>query len=181
MKRKCPICGIQFEKQRMGQKVCSARCSLEYVKQQSDKADRKLTKEKKDALKTRSEWLKEAQQAFNAYIRARDGANGYPCISCGRHHAGDNHAGHYRSVGAAPHLRFDEDNVHLQCQPCNTHKHGNVVEYRIRLIQRIGLARVERLESDSSVKKYTIEDAKRIKSEYKQKLIDLRRNHEATE
>jgi hypothetical protein len=175
MKRKCPICQVTFEKQRMGQKVCSPKCSLEYIKQQADKADRKLTKEKKDAIKTKSDWLREAQQAFNAYIRTRDQINHYPCISCGRHHAGDNHAGHYRSVGAAPHLRFHEDNVHLQCAPCNTHKSGNAIEYRIRLVERIGLRRVEALECDSSVAKFTIEDAKRIKDHYKLKLKELQR------
>lgn len=173
MKRKCAICGVQFEKQRMGQKVCGPRCSIAYVKQQSDKADRKLTKEKKDALKTRSDWLAEAQAEFNKFIRARDHA--LPCISCGRHVSGSYHAGHYRSVGAAPQLRFTEDNVHKQCgYNCNVSKSGNAIEYRIALVRKIGLARVEELESDNTVKKWTIDEIKEIKATYKRKLKELK-------
>ena len=173
MKRKCAVCKEEFEKQRMGQKCCSPVCAMKYARSQSEKADRKLTKERKDAIKTRSDWLKEAQHAFNAYIRMRDQLNNYPCISCGRHHSGVLHAGHYRSVGAAPHLRFDEDNVHLQCAPCNLYKSGNAIEYRIQLVLRIGKARVERLESDASVKKWSIDEIKQIKDDYRRKLKEL--------
>ena len=173
MKRKCPICGITFEKQRMGQKVCGPKCSIEYVKQQADKADRKLTKEKKDALKTRSDWLREAQQAFNAYVRFRD--RDLPCISCGRSHTGSHDAGHYRSVGAAQQLRFHEDNCHKQCVPCNQHKSGNAIEYRIRLVQKIGVDRVEWLEADHDLAKWSIDEIKKIKDHYKRKLKEAQR------
>ena len=40
----------------------------------------------KERMKTRGEWTKDAQTAFNDFIRARD--SGAPCVSCGRHHQG---------------------------------------------------------------------------------------------
>ncbi|WP_221290116.1 recombination protein NinG [Massilia aurea] len=59
------------------------------------------------------------------------------CISCGRHHTGIRDAGHYRSDGAQPALRFHEDDADKQCVPCNQHKGGNAIEYRIALRTRI--------------------------------------------
>jgi Bacteriophage Lambda NinG protein. len=136
------------------------------------KVDRAVTKVKREALKTRQDWLKEAQAAFNAFIRERDAAQ--PCISCGRFHDGSYDAGHYRSVGAQPALRFDETNCHKQCVPCNQHKGGNVVEYRLRLLGKIGPEAVALLEIEHEPAKYTIEDAQRIKSVYKAKLKSMK-------
>jgi len=166
----CEICRAEFEPRKMGQRACSPICERERKRQ------RRLHNERTLAIKTRTQWLSEAQAAFNSYIRARDRAHGLPCISCGRYHTGDNHAGHYRSVGAAPQLRFHEDNVHLQCQPCNVHKSGNAIEYRINLVKRIGLERVEALENFNGIVRWTIDDAKRIKAEYKEKLKQLKGN-----
>jgi hypothetical protein len=66
-------------------------------------------------------------------------------------------AGHYRSVGSAPHLRFDEKNCHAQKKYCNNYLAGNHVAYRAGLIQRIGLREVELLEADQCIRKYTRE------------------------
>lgn len=137
-----------------------------------EKADRAVTKVKREALKTRQDWLKEAQAVFNAFIRERDAAMG--CISCGQFHDRHWDAGHYRSVGAQPALRFDETNCHKQCVHCNQHRGGNVVEYRIRLLRKIGPEAVSLLEIEHEPAKYTIEDAKRIKSVYKAKLKALK-------
>jgi len=77
-------------------------------------------------------------------------------------------------VGAAPQLRFDERNVHKQCVPCNQHKSGNAIEYRIGLCRRIGQTVVELLETSNEIKRWTIEEAKEIKATYKAKLKELR-------
>lgn len=170
----CAICTAEFKQQRMGQKTCADPvCRKEWKRQAGLRkqalADRRAQKEK---LKTRKDWLREAQAAFNSYIRERD--RGLPCISCGRHHTGAYDAGHYRSVGAAPQLRFDERNVHKQCVPCNQHKSGNAIEYRIGLCRRIGQTVVELLETSNEIKRWTIEEAKEIKATYKAKLKELR-------
>lgn len=124
----------------------------------------KAHREAKAKAKPRSKWMAEAQSAFNKFIRMRDA--GQPCISCGRHHTGQYHAGHYLSVGAKPELRFNELNVHLQCQPCNTHLSGNLVNYRTRLLTKIGAEQVQFLEGPHEPKKYMIDDLKQIKTHY---------------
>lgn len=128
-------------------------------------------KKAKERVKTRGEWLREAQAEFNKYIRLRD--HGEPCISCQRHHQGQYHAGHYRTVGSSPELRFEELNVMKQCQPCNNHLSGNLVEYRKNLIKKIGLDKVEWLEGPHDPKHYTIDDIKEIKDKYKKLARDL--------
>lgn len=121
--------------------------------------------------------MKEAQIAFNAYVRERD--KNQPCICCGQplgaqQVGGGFDAGHYRSVGSAPHLRFDERNCHGQRKSCNRYGSGRAVDYRLGLIARIGLAEVESLEADNDPKKYSIDDLKAIKAKYKAKLKELK-------
>lgn len=122
--------------------------------------------------KTRNDYLKDAQIAFNAFIRARDA--GKPCISCGCRNAMAFDAGHYRSIGAQPALRFNEDNVHRQCTDCNQGLAGNAAAYRVGLIARIGLERVEILEREHPPAKFTADDAKQIRAEYTARLMTLR-------
>ena len=95
------------------------------------------------------------------------------CISCGRHHTGQYHAGHYRTVGAAPELRFNELNVHKQCSVCNNHLSGNLIEYRRGLVAKIGIEKVEWLEGKHEAKKYTIDEIIEIKKHYQQKIKDM--------
>lgn len=127
---------------------------------------------RKLALKPRSYWIKQAQQAVNAFIRERD--RDLPCISCGTLTSAQWDAGHYRTTAAAPQLRFDERNIHKQCVVCNQHKSGNTVPYRVMLIERIGIAAVDEIESDHKRHRWTTEECKAIKAEYQQKLKDLR-------
>jgi len=128
---------------------------------------KKQQREDKRRLKTRSQWLKDAQAVFNKYIRLRDESD--LCISCQRPPKKKN-AGHYRSVGACPELRFEELNVHLQCEHCNSYKSGNAIDYRINLVKKIGLDKVEWLEGPHEAKKYTIEEIKDAILTYKQKI-----------
>ncbi len=151
---------------------------LEKKKRADAKQVRAIDKERKDRLKSRSDWMREAQQTFNAFIRKRDEEQ--PCICCGRietkvtglgAHGWD--SGHYRSVGSAPHLRFNENNVHRQLVYCNRYGAGRAVDYRLGLIDRIGVRAVEELEANNDVVKFTIDDLKQIKENYNQKLKEL--------
>ncbi len=142
------------------------------------KKERKEHKARKEALKSRGDHAKDAQAEVNKFIRTRD--KGKPCISCGNMPnsgayvgGGGIHAGHYRSVGACPELRYCEDNIHIQCVNCNVHNSGNAIDYRIGLINKIGLERVEWIEGPHSAKKYTIEQLKEIKLEYRAKWREL--------
>lgn len=172
MKQKtCKQCGELFEPERPFQKCCGFKCAIEYAKDQREKKESKELKVRVINAKPRSYWIKRAQAAFNAYIRQRDADQ--PCISCQRHHAGQYHAGHYRTVGSCPELRFDEDNCHKQCAPCNNHLSGNLVKYRVNLIFKIGIERVEWLEGNHEATHYSIDDIKQIEKTYKEKLKKL--------
>lgn len=145
----------------------------------AEKAEIRKRKEANRAIPT---LLRFAQSEFNKFIRSRD--HEQPCISCGKPppdlsglHAGRD-AGHYRSIGAAKHLRFHEDNVHAQCVHCNQYKSGNAVDYRIGLVSRIGVERVEALESDNTVKKWTREELIQITATYKAKRKELEKERE---
>lgn len=166
--KKCAGCGEKFTPSRPLQSVCGLACAVKAVEAGKAKAYRKVHREAKKRLKSRAEWLKEAQAAVNKYIRIRDSHQ--PCISCGRNHEGQWHAGHYRSVGACPELRFEPLNIHKQCAPCNNHLSGNIVAYRMGLIGRIGAERVEWLEGHHPPKKYTVEEIVAIKAEFNKKI-----------
>lgn len=181
----CSVCKTEFTPVRSLQKVCGPVCALAHAKAKEsrqrkaiEKVERREIKVRKQRLKSRGDYLREAQQAFNAFIRERDRQAGYPCISSGRplDWSGNQvDAGHYRSTGAAPHLRFDERNVHAQSKHDNRFLSGSAVDYRLGLIARIGLEAVESLEADQSVRNYTIHDLQQIKATYRAKLRDLKR------
>jgi hypothetical protein len=134
---------------------------------------RKELRAAKERVKPKGQYMREAQTAFNAWVRERDAK--LPCISCGRHHQGKYDAGHYRTVGSNPALRFEPLNCHRQCSPCNTHKSGDIVNYRIELVKRIGAELVEWLEGPHEPQRYTIEDLKAITAEYRAKTRELKR------
>lgn len=145
--KKCKACREPFAPTRPLQRVCSPACAiaeLEVKKAKAARVERTETAKALARLKTRAQLIKEAQAAVNAYVRARDAH--LPCVSCGRDHRGQWHAGHYRSTGSRPDLRFDLANIHKQCAPCNSHLSGNLIPYRAELIRRIGQAEVDRLE-----------------------------------
>lgn len=179
--KKCKNCRGSFEPRNSMQIVCSPRCGLEFAEKQRNTREAKLAKldraqhrERKEAIKTRADYVKDAQAAFNAWIRERD--KGQPCISCGTTANVQYCAGHYRTTAAAPELRFHPLNVHLQCnRNCNMGKSGNIVEYRKRLVEKIGADMVEWLEGHHDPKRYTVEDLKRIAREYRAKVRELKR------
>jgi hypothetical protein len=144
----------------------------EQVRRKEAIKDRLSVRKRLDAMQTLPQLVKRAQTAFNSFIRARD--FGKPCISCGIELTqsgigGGVDCGHFRSVGSAPNLRFEENNAHAQCKRCNRYLGGNAIEYRKRLIERIGLAEVERIEADQTVRKYTRDFLIQLASEYRAK------------
>jgi len=171
-KKRCRYCKEYKEAETMKLVPLGAFCNVDHAyKYGMEKSKAKRTKEikrdikqKKETLLTARDWVKKAQAAVNSYVRLRD--EGKPCISCGsypEHKAGGTiDAGHYRSRGAAGHLRFNLFNIHAQCVKCNRYNSGNAVDYRIRLIDKIGADRVERLECDNTPKSFDIDYLKRL-------------------
>jgi hypothetical protein len=178
--------------------VCGWRCALEYYKDQDLKRVKREKREGLLKIRPRREWMKLAQAAFNAFIRERDKYR--QCISCDSAGPGDTRAGgfwdcgHYRTIGAAPELRFHELNAHKQCKTCNSgvRRVGKSVRavhdperyatiraaYRERLIQRIGLENVEWLEGPHEPKKYTVAELRDLCTFYRLKLKALRQQLE---
>ncbi|MEE5088405.1 recombination protein NinG [Pseudomonas alliivorans] len=184
--KKCrvPECGASFVPQKLGQAVCSPACAIKDAPRNQAKARKALAqverseiKVRKEKLKSRADHLRDTQTAFNAWIRERD--IGLPCVSCGRHHNGQWHAGHYRSVGGHPALRFEPLNVWRQCAPCNTHKSGDLVNYRAELVARIGVDKVDWLEGPHEPQKYTIEELKALTAKYRALTRALKKGHAA--
>ncbi|EMI8341954.1 recombination protein NinG [Proteus mirabilis] len=189
-RRRCKICREWFIPKQSFQNWCSPEHGFELSEQRRNKdrekalaklkkENQKKEREAKDKLKARklavkplSYFTKQAQTAFNAFIRERD--KDEPCISCGRFHEGQYHAGHYRTTGANPELRFDEDNCHKQCAPCNNHLSGNIENYTPRLIEKIGQERFDRLMGSHELPKWKREDYERIRDHYRVKLKELK-------
>lgn len=154
--------------------VCSAKCGMEYTKQQKSKQWQKDKKVIKEKLMTKKDYLNILQKVFNTYIRLRD--KGKHCISCDKQlRQNDINAGHFYSVGAYPNLRFNELNAHNQCIECNLHKHGNVLEYSLRLPNRIGIDNYNLLQENRNTPlKIDIEEVKELIKIYKDKTKQLK-------
>ncbi|WP_392889703.1 recombination protein NinG [Pseudomonas migulae] len=186
--KKCrvAVCGASFVPARLGQAVCSPACAIIDAPRHAPKArkaiaqiERKEIQVRKEKLKSRADHLREAQAAVNEYVRLRD--SHLPCISCDSTPNDSDlmtgsrwDAGHYRSVGACPELRFEPLNIHRQCVKCNRNLSGNAVEYRIRLVLRIGTEKVAWIEGPHPARKYTVEEIKAIKAEYRAKTRELK-------
>jgi len=169
--KKCKNCKQPFTPRfSFFEKYCwSENCkfieAMEKLNQHKANEKKRIAKKKKELL-TKQDWLKIAQQAFNAYIRERD--KGKKCISCDKILIGKFDAGHFYNANNHYMLRFDEDNVHGQCVRCNQHLHGNLIEYRNGLIERIGLINLLHLEKQAhKTRNFTIEDLKYLSDIYK--------------
>ena len=166
---RCKNCKNKFEPVRFNAKYCMneecVRVWVETEKQKQWKA--KKTRLKKE-LMSLQDWLKLAQMTFNKWIRHRD--KGMSCISCGNEPKKAN-AGHYFSQGGHSNVRFHEDNVHLQCEHCNSYLSGNLLNYQIGIEKRIGGERLIALhEQAHTTKKWTIQELNEIIETYKRKL-----------
>lgn len=170
-------CNAEFIPRASTQKVCSMGCAMKYTKDEKERKALQENRKRKQALKTRSDYMKDAQKAFNQYIRTRDAMES--CISCGRAGkaaksitGGYWDCGHYFSVGAHPELRFDERNAHKQCKECNNNYSGNSLNYKKRLIEKWGQEAYDKFEAEAyqtPPKKYSIDDLKEIIKTYRAK------------
>jgi Bacteriophage Lambda NinG protein len=178
--KRCKVCRTEFIPFLSMQKVCSPNCGITLHRIEKDKEFNAETRRLKKAVSENdvSLWRDKAQKMFNAFIRERD--KNECCISCDKPstwRGGIWAAGHYKTIGARPDLRFNEDNVNKQCNvDCNQKKSGNVLAYRKKLISKIGLERVEFLERDDCEPvRYRLEDYKEIYRVYRDKLKAIKK------
>lgn len=167
----CAMCPMEFVPRSSFATCCSQRCAMRKVTR--DRAEREAKekaeiKARKEKLKTVTEWEDECRRIVQKIARIRDRNDG--CISChvGPNYGGQWHGSHYRSVGACSNTQFLLWNIHKACAQCNKYKGGNREFYRPRLIEKIGLERVEWLDAQNQVTKRSgpayIEYLKRFKA-----------------
>lgn len=157
---------------------CNEDCIVQYAMKNQQKGRKVIEKERKrqkrdfyeNDIKTRRE---AAVYWFNRFIRLRDAGNG--CISCGINKPDIQYAaGHFVPAGSCSALRFDERNVHLQCNvKCNKHLSGNRSEYRRGLVQKLGQEVVDFLEGPQPPIKITAGWYKSIEETYKRKCHEI--------
>lgn len=189
---KCSFCREPMERAwnpRHG--TCSLDCTakqgeeaLAKAKRREEKAlriakadERSSDRARREALKRRRDWLAEAQDEFNRYVRLRDVRAGHGCVSCTKKHDGTSKiggafdCGHYRSRGSAPHLRFHLHNVALQCKRCNDPKKGGgmPIEFERGLRARLGGAKVDAIKTDQTLRKFPIDYLRRLKAVFAKK------------
>lgn len=169
-------CKSKYTPEREFQTTCGYECAITYAKQLTEKREASKKKDARKSLreykKTDTKVLKElAQKIFNMYIRERDAK--LPCISCGTTNDIQYHASHFKPAGGYSYLRFDENNVHKSCVRCNSHLAGNLVPYRVALIEKIGIKEVERLEKPNQLKRWKAEELQEIITTYRAKIKEL--------
>ena len=188
LSRVCKTCRTRFTPELPGAITCGPACAESFAVSKNGKErkkaaikkqaiERRADKVRKDAVKTIADLIRAAQTSFNAFIRERDKQAGHACISSGRPldwSANSVDAGHYRSRGAAPHLRFNEANCHAQSKQENRYASGNVLGYRLGLIARLGLEAVEALECNNEIHKWQRDELIEIKTTYAAKTRELK-------
>ena len=177
MKEKiCRQCKTKFQPERQMMTTCSYTCAIEYARANQLK---KQSSEKRVALKKFNDsdlnvWKRRAIATFNAFIRARD--KNKQCVSCGvivKENMA--HASHFKPANTYSYLRFDESNVHKSCSKCNLFLSGNLNEYRIRIVDRIGQDELDRLDMPNQSRKWSIEELQDIIKTYKEKIKLLKK------
>ena len=158
----CATCQTSFMPARTMQAVCSPTCARRKV-EADKKAEKAQTRAARERLKKRSKWEEECRAIVQAIARLRDRNDG--CISC---HlpatwGGQWHGSHFRSHGAASAVQFHLWNIHKACSSCNRDKGGNLIEYRPRLVEKIGQDRVDWLMAQNQTVRHDVDYYKRFK------------------
>lgn len=172
----CAYCTKPFTPLRPLQAVCGPVCARKKVLADKAKGAREL-RARKEAIKKPHKWMAECQVIVNKIVRLSALARGEGCFTCGATPAqkfgGTYDAGHFRSVGSAPHLRYWMPQIKLQCIPCNRHKGGMALLFRQRLVREHGQAWVEALEARQEIAKFDIPYLVRFKKVMGRKLKRL--------
>ena len=174
--KKCK-CGSEFEQYNSMQNAC-VPCLAKKGKEINQKKRKKLldkakkeynkeTKRRREAIRRRSEWYALLQTEVNKYIRLRD--KDEPCCTCGATNPDIKYdAGHYRTAGGNPELRFELTNIHKQCSVrCNQHGSGMRKEYREFIMAKYGEDHLAWLDGTHQTLKQKFPHIEDIQSEIK--------------
>ena len=116
--------------------------------------------------KYRREYVKKRDQDWKGYVQ---------CISCGVvRGVGELQSGHYysRTHDFTTALGGCDENVNLQCVPCNNYKRGNPHGYATGLGRKYGKDILEKLaEAKKNPKKWKVSELNNLLEEYKKKFF----------
>ena len=140
----------------------------------------KSTAKKQKAKKvTRGQLVKKLDAAYSQYVRLKDARMLYGqlrtvCVTCGDRKPWKQHQnGHFYTRGRYA-TRWDDNNCHVQCMPCNVFLSGNYINYTMYMIDRYGREAVEQLEIKSkSTIKLSTSDLQEMTDDYKTKVKEL--------
>ena len=174
----CGVCLKDYIKQRTQQTVCSIPCSMIASRARAlakkKKQLRKDDSERLEAIATITELSAKAQTAFNIYIRLRDEHK--LCVSCGQSpYHGQRHASHFRPRSTASQLKFNCFNTNASCAQCNKYKSGNLIPYRIELLNRIGEEHVQALENNNQKADFSREYLIRLRKVFTRRTKHLKK------
>jgi 5-methylcytosine-specific restriction endonuclease McrA len=198
--RRCKVCKEPFTPFRStlqrdcGKFECQHALALQYAEKEARKREkserqakaqeRKVDREKREAMLKIPKLIARAQANFNAFIRERDKDKG--CFVCGRPFNASvpgrvMHAGHVRSRAAAGHLRFNEQNCHGECEGCNGPHGAKPHQIKAGAIARIGLEAYEALEASNEPHHWKRDELIEISRKYRRLTRELRAAREAME
>jgi len=166
----CPHCNLDLPRDQFSStqaKYC-LKCTKLVALEKMYKAQNKRLKvlEQKASSLGMPQLKAKVQRALNKFCRDRDVQAGLGCISCGKHKTLQ--GGHYIAQGSCSFLRYHPDNIHGQCDTCNRFLSGNLIEYRINLVKKIGEDRVAWLEANRhQIKKWSREELTQLLERYR--------------
>lgn len=158
---------IQFANEKSRKNSDRQAAKERRVQQGKDKEERKALRERKIALRTRNDWFDILQEEVNRYVKLRD--HGEPCCTCGTTNPYIKYdAGHYRTRGGVPELRFELTNIHKQCSVnCNQYGSGMRAEYQEFIRNKYGQKHLNWLDGPHPSLKEQFPDIESIKAEIK--------------
>ena len=171
-KLKCTGCKDRFDKESMQRLPAgnfhTIECALEYANNKTKKrnkaiavkakkADRKQHKADKERVKKRygkNGYYDNLKTELHRYIK-HVLRKGEPCYTCGKNQSFSDspqafHVGHFIPSKGYDCRRFMHDWLRIQCYSCNVANSGKRAEYRINLINEVGLDKVEWFECDAN-------------------------------
>ena len=185
--KKCRVCLDLFVPMLPLARVCTPFCALTFARSVNGKAakvaavkDRKADKAKREQQKKPSQLETECRAVVQKIARIRDRNDG--CISCHMpaDYTGMWHGSHFRPAGNNAAVQFNLWNIHKSCAQCNLFKSGNLSAYRPRLVEKIGIERVEWLESQNQTVKTNVAYLLRFKKVMGKRLRRIEKQLRAT-
>lgn len=146
---------MKWANEQTSKRIKREKAKVKQVAVEKVRAFNKETKRLKEAIKKRTGkngFYDNFKTALHRYIK-HVLRKGEPCYTCGKLQSYEDsgqafHVGHFIPQKQVDPRRFMLMNLRIQCYKCNTHNSGMRAEYRLNLIEEIGIDKVEWLECD---------------------------------